>query len=141
MDSSRRAAAEASASHPGSASQFAATERRRAEIIDWSAIEPVDCPCGQARRALAERDDFPGTLHLTDIEEDARTHYHREHTETYIVLECQAGAAIELDGEPVAVQPYSAVLIPPGVRHRAVGRMRVAIVCTPNFDAADEYFD
>jgi hypothetical protein len=57
------------------------------------------------------------------------------------VLECAAGAAVELDGERVQVSPGSAVLIPPGVRHRAVGPMRVLIVVVPKFDPADEWFD
>jgi mannose-6-phosphate isomerase-like protein (cupin superfamily) len=110
-------------------------------VIDLTELPAVDCPCGTARRALATRDDFPGTLHLTEIAADARPHYHLEHTETYLVLECEADAAIELDGRTVPVRPLTAVVIPPGTRHRAVGVMRVAIICTPNFDPADEHFD
>ena len=52
-----------------------------------------------------------------------------------------AGAAVELDGERVAVGPGGAVLIPPGVRHRAVGRMTILNVVVPPFDPADEWFD
>jgi hypothetical protein len=33
------------------------------------------------------------------------------------------------------------VLIRPGVRHRAVGKMQVLIVVLPKFDASDEWFD
>ena len=50
-------------------------------------------------------------------------------------------ASIELDGVRHPVQPHSAVLIPPGVRHRACGEMTVLIVCTPDFDSSDEHFD
>jgi hypothetical protein len=32
-------------------------------------------------------------------------------------------------------------MIPPGVRHRALGRMRVLIVVLPKFDPEDEWFD
>jgi hypothetical protein len=32
-------------------------------------------------------------------------------------------------------------MIPPGVRHRGIGRMRVLIVVFPKFDDADEFFD
>ena len=93
-----------------------------------------------ARRAFADRDEFPGTVHLTHIQEDAREHYHREHTEVYVILECESGATIELDGISHPVAPRSAVLIAPGVRHRACGRMTVLILCTPNFDPLDEHF-
>ena len=52
-----------------------------------------------------------------------------------------AGAAIELDGERVPVAAGLAVMIPPGVRHRAVGRMTILNVVVPPFDPADEWFD
>ena len=45
------------------------------------------------------------------------------------------------DGEIIDVRPGMAVLIPPGVRHRAVGEMKVLIVVLPKFDPADEWFD
>ena len=76
-----------------------------------------------------------------EITEDARAHYHKEHTETYVVLECEEGAAVELDGELMPVKVGVAVLIPPGVQHRAVGRMVILNVVVPPFDPADEWFD
>jgi mannose-6-phosphate isomerase-like protein (cupin superfamily) len=112
----------------------------KAVIVDLNQLPPVACPCGVARRAFADRDEFPGTVHLTHIQEDAREHFHREHTEIYVVLECESDAAIELDGVLHKVARQTAVLIPPGVRHRARGRMTVLILCTPNFDPKDEHF-
>ena len=85
--------------------------------------------------------DAPASVHRVEIEADARPHDHREHTEIDYVLECAAGAAVELDGERVAVGPGGAVLIPPGVRHRAAGRMTILNVVVPPFDPADERFD
>jgi mannose-6-phosphate isomerase-like protein (cupin superfamily) len=111
------------------------------EVVDLASLPPVACPCGVARRAFADRDEFPGTVHLTTISEDAAYHYHKEHTEVYVVLDCGSGAAIELDGTRYPVKPHCSVLIPPGVRHRACGEMTVLILCTPNFDPADEHFD
>jgi mannose-6-phosphate isomerase-like protein (cupin superfamily) len=110
-------------------------------VVDLNSIPAVPCPCGVARRALADRDEFPGTIHLTTISRDAKRHYHRNQTEVYVVLECSEGAAIELDDKSHPVEPMTSILIPPGVRHRAVGEMTVLIVCTPNFDPNDEYFD
>jgi mannose-6-phosphate isomerase-like protein (cupin superfamily) len=57
------------------------------------------------------------------------------------VLECAAGAAVELDGERMAVGPGGAVPIPPGVRHRAAGRMTTLDVVVPPSDPADERLD
>src|SRR5215475_6370589 len=110
-------------------------------VADLPALAPVRCPCGWARRAFADVPGAPASMHQVDIEADARAHYHREHTEIYYVLECAAGAAVELDGERVAVGPGSAVLIPPGVRHRAVGRMTILNVVLPPSDPADEWLD
>ena len=109
--------------------------------VEFSNITPVSCPCGEARRAFADVPEFPGTIHVTTISSDARTHYHRTLTETYYVLECDGEAAIELNGQRLNVQPGHCVVIPPGVRHRAVGRMTVLIVVLPNFDPQDEWFD
>ena len=44
-------------------------------------------------------------------------------------------------GERMAVGPGGAVLIPPGVRHRAMGRMTIRDVEVPPFEPADEWFD
>lgn len=112
-----------------------------AQVLDLTALPATECPCGTARRAFADRPEFPGTVHLTSISKDAKTHYHQQHTEVYVVLECDPDAAIELDGVRHPVQPKTSILIPPGVRHRACGQMTVLIICTPNFDPADEHFD
>ena len=47
---------------------------------------------------------------------------------------------VELDGERMAVGPGGAVLIPPGMRHRAAGRMTIRNVVVPPFDPADGWF-
>lgn len=112
-----------------------------ATVAHLGDIAPARCPCGWARRAFADVPGAPCSVHRVEIAEDARAHYHKEHTETYYVLTCAEGAAIELDGEPVAVREGTAVMIPPGVRHRAVGRMTILNVVVPPFDPADEWFD
>jgi mannose-6-phosphate isomerase-like protein (cupin superfamily) len=114
---------------------------RRYEIVDFAEVPGVACPCGTARRAFADVPDFPATIHCTEISADARMHYHRRLTETYYFLECDPGAEMELDGERVAVRPGMAIVIRPGVRHRAVGRMKVLIFVLPKFDPDDEWFD
>jgi len=110
----------------------------KAELIDLTTIEAVECPCGLARRAFKNQGFFPGTVHLTDIHRDAKSHFHQEHTEIYVILSCESDARIELDGVCHPVKPLTAVLIPPGVRHRAIGQMQVLIICNPKFDPEDE---
>ncbi len=102
-------------------------------------IDPVACPCGQARRAFAGLPDAPASAHLVDVSEDARAHYHRDRTEIYVVLE--GTGHLELDGESIPVRPFTAVLIRPLCRHRALGRMRILNLVIPPFEAGDEWLD
>ncbi|MDP6444002.1 MAG: cupin domain-containing protein [Pirellulaceae bacterium] len=115
--------------------------RRGYEIADFGEIDGVNCPCGVARRAFADVSDFPGTVHVTEISADARIHYHKRLTETYFFLECEQGARMQLDDDQVAVRPGMSIMIRPGTRHRAIGKMRVLILVLPKFDPADEWFD
>ena len=108
-------------------------------IAHFDDIEAVKCPCGFAKRAFALPENETATLHIVDIQEDAQVHYHKEHTEIYLILEGEG--QMELDGEAVPVRPFTTVLIRPGCRHRAVGRLRIVNICIPPFDPADEWFD
>ncbi len=110
-------------------------------VVDFAEVPGVPCPCGTARRAFADAPEFPGTIHVTEIAEDARLHHHRTLTETYYVLESAADARMQLDDDLIPLRPGVCVMIPPGVRHRAIGRMKVLIVVFPKFDPADEWLD
>jgi mannose-6-phosphate isomerase-like protein (cupin superfamily) len=102
-------------------------------------VKPVKCPCGFSRRAFLEPDNTVATMHIVNIEKDAKVHYHKKLTEIYLVLEGQG--RMELDGDMVPVKPFTAIFIKPGCRHRAVGKMRIVNVSIPAFDPEDEYFD
>ncbi len=108
-------------------------------VASFSEIEPVRCPCGWAKRAFAEVPDAPASVHVVEIEEDARTHYHKRMTEIYVVLEGEGH--LELDGTFIPVRPMSTVMILPGCRHRAVGQMKIINIPVPAFDPEDEWFD
>jgi mannose-6-phosphate isomerase-like protein (cupin superfamily) len=113
--------------------------QKRYAVAHVPAIDPVQCPCGRTRRAFVGESDRRATLHVVDITLDARTHYHKNLTELYYVLE--GTGRMDLDGDSVDVRPGTAVLIRPGCRHRAVGELRVLVVAVPAFDPADEWFD
>ena len=108
-------------------------------IADLENIEPIPCPCGQARRAFAEPDNDVATLHLVDIKTDSEVHYHKKMTEIYLVLEGEG--FMELDGEKIPVKPMTSVFIKPGCRHRAVGNLRIVNIPIPAFDPEDEWMD
>jgi len=109
------------------------------KIVNLAEVEPVECPCGATRRAFTDDPDRVASLHVVDIKADSRTHYHKRLTEVYYILE--GTGQMELDGRLIDVGPGSAILIKPGCRHRAIGRMRIINVPVPAFDPSDEWFD
>ena len=60
-------------------------------------------------------------------------------TEVYYVLE--GSGEVELDGNRFEIHPGMSILIKPGCRHRAIGKMKIINVPIPAFDANDEWFD
>jgi hypothetical protein len=51
------------------------------------------------------------------------------------------GWGVKSGAERKAVRPGGAVLIPPGVRHRAARLMTIPSIVVPTFDPANEWFD
>ena len=88
-------------------------------VIHFDDLPGVECPCGIARRALADEPRFPGTFHRTRITTEAKLHYHRRLTETYYILECEPDAAMQLDDALLPVRPGTVVLNKTGVGHPA----------------------
>ena len=112
---------------------------RKYSVVNLDEVTPVPCPCGMSRRAFTDDPDKIASLHVVDVSIDAKTHYHKKLTEIYYILE--GTGQMELDGELVDVGPGSTVLIKPGCRHRAIGKMRILNVPVPAFDPDDEWFD
>jgi mannose-6-phosphate isomerase-like protein (cupin superfamily) len=109
------------------------------QIVRPADLPAVACPCGETRRAFVDDPDRVASLHVVDISVDARTHYHKRLTEIYYILE--GAGEMELDGERHPVCSGDAILIKPGCRHRAIGKLKVLNVPIPAFDPADEWFD
>jgi quercetin dioxygenase-like cupin family protein len=108
-------------------------------VAQLDELPAVPCPCGLARRAFAFSENRAATVHLVEIKQETETHYHKRTTEVYVVLEGEG--YVEVDGERVPVKPLTAVWIPPGCRHRAVGQLKILNLPVPPFDASDEWFD
>jgi len=108
-------------------------------IVKFDEVKPVPCPCGVSRRAFLDDPDRPASMHLLQVDGEAATHYHKNSTELYLVLEGEG--RMDLDGEPVPVGPMTALMIKPGCRHRAVGKLKIIVVPIPAFDPDDEWTD
>jgi len=111
----------------------------RYQVARLSELEAIACPCGSSRRAFTDDPDGVASIHLVEIKEDARPHYHKILTEIYYILSGEG--EMELDGQRLKVQPGDAILIKPGCRHRAIGQMKVLNIPIPAFDKSDEWFD
>lgn len=108
-------------------------------IENLESLAPVPCPCGETRRAFTDDADGIASIHMVDISKDSKPHYHKKLTEIYLVLEGEGH--MELDGDLIPVKPMTTILIKPGCRHRAVGKMRIVNIPIPVFDPNDEWFD
>ena len=108
-------------------------------VAQLDEISPSPCPCGGSRRAFVVPENETASVHLVEIAAQAPVHWHKKMTETYVVLEGEGH--VELDGERIPVRPMTAVMIRPGCRHRAVGRLKILNVVMPPFDAEDEDLD
>ena len=108
-------------------------------VVHLEDLDPVQCPCGTTRRAFVTPDNDVASIHLVNISKDSRVHYHKKLTEIYLILEGEGH--MELDGELVPVKPMSTVLIKPGCKHRAVGKLKIVNIPVPVFDPEDEWFD
>jgi mannose-6-phosphate isomerase-like protein (cupin superfamily) len=97
------------------------------------------CPCGTTRRGFVSDPNAVASVHQVDIQQNARTHYHKGMTEIYVVLE--GTGEIELDGERLPVRPMTSIMIKPGCRHRAIGALKILNIAIPKFDPNDEWFD
>ena len=121
------------------ADETAPTPKKNYVFAQLDEISPKECPCGDSRRAFVSPDNPVATIHLVDIKKDSEKHYHKKLTEIYLVLE--GTGHMELDNDKIEVKPMSAVLIKPGCRHRAVGKLKIVNIPVPAFDPTDEWFD
>ena len=108
-------------------------------ITQLDEMPATRCPCGFARRAFADEPGSVASMHVVDIQQDSRTHYHKRMTEIYLVLE--GHGEMELDGQRFPVKPMTAIYIRPGCRHRAIGKLKIINIPIPAFDESDEWFD
>lgn len=102
-------------------------------------LDSKACPCGFAKRAFSDEPGAVASLHMVEINQDSKVHYHKRMTEIYLVIEGEG--FLELDGELVPVRPFTTVYIKPGCRHRAVGQLKIINIPVPAFDPQDEWFD
>ncbi|MEA4823993.1 MAG: cupin domain-containing protein [Clostridiaceae bacterium] len=115
------------------------SEQKSYEIVDFSQITPVPCPCGMSKRAFIEGSGGRASFHVVEIKKDSEVHYHKKQIEIYYILEGEG--YMELDEEKIPVHPGSSILIRENCRHRAVGKLKLINVPVPAFDPEDEWFD
>ena len=108
-------------------------------VVQLDEVPAQACPCGSARRGFVGLPGGVASLHLVEIHGEAALHHHERTTELYLVLE--GTGFVDLDGERIPVRPGTAIYLPPGVRHRAVGTLRLINVPVPAFDPRDEFLD
>ena len=114
-------------------------DEKRYKVADFDTISPFDCPCGSTKRAFLDDIDKTASFHIVEIAKDSRKHYHNKMTEIYYVLE--GDGVLELDDDEITLKKGTCILIKPGCKHRAVGKLKLINVPIPAFDEDDEWFD
>ena len=100
-------------------------------------VKPVACPCGSARRILTGDDNDCISVHRVKISQEAKKHYHKRLTETYVIL--SGSGEMELGKDRVPVSPGDVIMIPPLTRHVAHGNFEIINIVCPPFDPEDEF--
>ena len=103
-----------------------------------SGIPKEKSPCGYRQRMITKDDCDKACITFLSVNEAGR-HHHDKTTEFYYVL--KGRGILELDEDRVDVEPGTVVMIPPGIRHKAVGEIEALIVGIPSLDPADFFLD
>ena len=98
------------------------SKEKNYRLADFASIKGTPCPCGTSKRAFVAPDNSVASMHVVEISQKSRVHYHKKMTEIYYVLEGEGN--FELDGESVPV-----------------GKLKIINVPIPAFDEEDEWFD
>ena len=94
--------------------------------------------CGYRQRMITNADCDKACFTFLSVHEAGR-HHHNKTTEFYYVL--KGKGILELDEDRVEVEPGTVIMIPPGIRHKAVGEIEALIVGIPSLDPADFFLD
>ena len=95
---------------------------------DPAEVQPWAETCGAIRCLIEESDAAAAEVHQVDIQ-DAKLHYHERTDEFYYVIEGQ-GTMI-LDETEIELHTGVVVYIPRGVKHKAVGNLKILTICIP----------
>ncbi|MBT3666210.1 MAG: cupin domain-containing protein [Opitutae bacterium] len=114
-------------------------EKKNYKVASFADLPSEPCPCGNTQRAFIEEPEQTASFHIVKISKDSRMHYHKKMTEIYYVL--GGNGILEIDNDKILLKKGISVMIKPGCRHRAVGKLTLINVPIPAFDEDDEWFD
>jgi len=97
-------------------------------LRDPSLVTPWGETCGQIRPLIEASDAVAAEVHQVEIDH-AKLHFHEKTDEIYYIIE-GTGSMI-VDDEEITVHPGVVVYVPRGTRHKAVGALKVLLVCIP----------
>ena len=92
------------------------------QVVPWAET------CGQIRPLIEEQDGASAEVHQVDIDH-AKLHYHARTDEIYYIVD--GTGSMVLDDEEIEVHPGVVVYVPKGVKHKAIGQLKVLLVCIP----------
>jgi mannose-6-phosphate isomerase-like protein (cupin superfamily) len=96
--------------------------RDPADITPWSET------CGAIRPVIEASDEAAAEVHHVEID-GAKLHYHARTDEIYYVID--GNGSMKLDDDEIELHPGVVVYVPRGVKHKAIGKLTVLVVCIP----------
>ena len=95
---------------------------------DPAEVQPWAETCGQIRCLIEEKDGAAGEVHHVEIH-DAKLHYHERTDEFYYVIDGEG--TMRLDDQEIELHKGVVVYVPRGIKHKAVGDLKVLVICVP----------
>jgi len=92
------------------------------EVTPWAET------CGQIRPLIEEHDEAAAEVHQVEIDH-AKLHFHTKTDEIYYIID--GSGTMILDDEVIEVHQGMVVYVPRGIKHKAIGSLKVLTICIP----------
>ena len=70
-------------------------------VADFDKIKATPCPCGESKRAFVQDGNEVASMHVVEISQESRPHYHKKMTEIYYSIALVNAPATKINIETI----------------------------------------